>query len=119
MAHITHHINKLKEQPSHVRERIALGVSGGITAFVAVGWMVAMSSSGAFSLATDSVAETVRPPADVAQDLAQSQKGLTSLLGAAGAAFTGTSSPAEVTVVDARASTTLEAANSDATVIPF
>lgn len=121
MASLTHHVNRLKEQPSHIRERVVLGVSGGITALVAVGWVMAMSSSGAFSLATKSVAESVRPPESVTQSVAQSSNGLSALLGAAGAAFGGDPTAASaITVVETKASSTLEEkAASSATSIPF
>lgn len=119
MATLTHHVNKLKEKPSHIRERVALGLSGGVTALVAIGWMVAMSSSGAFSLATQSVAETVRPPEEVTKGIADSGSSFKNLMGAAGAAFGGGEAPPDIAVVDTRASSTLETSNSNATVIPF
>ena len=119
MASITHHVNKLKEKPSHVRERVAFGISGGVTALVAIGWVVAMSSSGAFSLATDSVAESIRPPEEVKKGIADSGSGFKNLMGAAGAAFGTTEAPPDISVVDTRASSTLDKSAANATVIPF
>ena len=118
MATITHHINRLKEQPSHIRERVAFGVSGGVTALVAIGWLVAMSSSGSFTLATKSVAESVRPPDNVATSLSESGSGIKSLLGAAGEAFGASSAPSAIKVVDTNTSPAPESETS-ATVIPF
>lgn len=120
MAQISHHIHKLKQQPSHIRERVAVGISGGVTAIVAIGWMMAMSSSGAFSLATSSVAQGLTPPEDVKSGLAKSSSSFNSLMGAAGQAFGTSEAPADINVVDTRASSTLDAATStNATVIPF
>lgn len=118
MATITHHINRLKAQPSHVRERVAFGVSSGVTLLVVIGWLVAMSTSGSFSLATKSVAESVRPPESVATSLSESGSGIKSLLGAASAAFGASSTAATITVVDTKTSSTLET-DTQATVIPF
>lgn len=122
MATITHHIHRLREQPSHVRERIALGVSGGVTGLVAIGWLVAMSSSGAFSLTAQTVAQGVAPSNEVQQAFTESGKGINGLLGAAGAAFGApTTTDAQVNVVDVRSSSTLDAtaSSASATVIPF
>lgn len=120
MASLTHHVNKLKEQPSHVRERVVLGVSGGITVFVAVGWMMAMSSSGAFSLATNSIAESVRPPESVTSSVTQTGEGLSSLLGAASAALGNPSQASAITVVETHTSSTLEnQPASSSTSLPF
>ena len=120
MASITHHIDRLKEKPSHVRERVALGVSGGVTTIVALGWLMAMSSSGTLSLATKSVAEGVRPPAEVATSINESSSSFKSMLGAASAALGASSSPATITVVETHTSSTLDgSASTNATVIPF
>ncbi|MBP7741352.1 MAG: hypothetical protein KA104_01505 [Candidatus Pacebacteria bacterium] len=120
MASVIHHIDRLKEKPSHVRERVALGVSGGVTAIVALGWLTAMSSSGAFSLATKSVAEGVRPPAEVATSINESSSSFKSLLGAAAASLGASTSPAAISVVEVRSSSTLDSGSkNEPTVIPF
>ncbi len=116
---ISHHIHRLRQQPSHVRERVAFGISGGITGVVALGWLVAMSSSGAFSLTAKTVAESVAPPAEVKQTFSEGTKGFNSLLGAAGATLTGSDPSAAVQVIETRSSSTLDASTTDATVIPF
>jgi hypothetical protein len=120
MAHISHHIHKLKQQPSHIRERVAIGISGGVTAMVAIGWMMAMSSSGAFSLATSSIAESIAPPQEVKDGFAQSGNSFNSLMGAAGQAFGTSEAPADIQVVDTHTSSTLDTSTAgSATVIPF
>lgn len=120
MATIIHHIERLKEKPSHIRERIAFGVSGGITGLVAIGWLVAMSSSGSFSLATKSVANAVTPSAEVTQSVSQSTSNLNSLMGAAAASFGVGGEDATVKVVETKTTSTLETADTNsATAIPF
>lgn len=119
MATLTHHIDRLKEKPSHVRERVAFGISGGVTALVAIGWLVAMSSSGAFSIATKSVANSVSPTADVTKSFTQGSSNATELLGAASAAFGGQTAASEIKVVDTGSTATAPASASSATVIPF
>lgn len=119
MATISHHLNRLREKPAHVRHTIALSVSGGITSLVFVGWAVAMTSSGAFATAGSSMAQSVTPPEDVQKSLEAGGRGVNSLLGAATAALTGSSTSA-VEVVDVRTTSTLDATTTkDATVIPF
>lgn len=116
---LSHHIQKLQDKPLHVRERIAFGTSAGITAIVAIGWLVGMSASGSFSLATKSIAESVRPPETVSNTLSEGNANFKSLLGAASTALGNPDAPAAINVVDARTSTTLPADATTATVIPF
>jgi hypothetical protein len=87
---------------------------------VAIGWMMAMSSSGAFSLATSSIAESITPPDEVKEGFAQSGNSFNSLMGAAGQALGTSKAPADIQVVDTRASSTLDTPTAtSATVIPF
>ncbi len=119
MATISHHLNRLREKPAHVRHTIALGVSGGITSLVFVGWLAAMTTSGVFATAGSSVARSVTPPEEVQKSIEASSRNVNSLLGAASAALTGSSTSA-VEVVDVRTTSTLDATTTkDATVIPF
>ena len=121
MERLKQHLHTLKRQPSHVRERVAVGVSGGITALVAVGWFTAMATSGSFSMATSSIAESVRTPQEVTDGVAASSGTFKSLMGAAGEALGGKGADAPaISVVETRSSTSLEGgASPDATVIPF
>jgi hypothetical protein len=119
MATIQHHISRLHEKPSHIRERIAFGVSGGVTALVAVGWLVAMSASGAFSLATKSVANSVTPDSNVQTSITDSTSNFKNMLGAASAALGATTTDSAISVVDASTTTDTPAAASGATSIPF
>ncbi len=116
---LSHHIQKLQEKPLHIRERIAFGTSAGITAIVAIGWLVGMNASGSFSLATKSIAESVRPTDAVSSTLAEGGTNIKSLLGAASAALGDPNTPASINVVDTHTSSTLPGEQTAATVIPF
>lgn len=108
-------VSTLREKPEHVRQNMALGVAGGITLMVAVGWFGALSASGTFALAPTSSDHTVAP------QLAQTKDNFTQLLGAAGAAIGATTSPSTITIVNTEVHSTLDsdAPASDATVIHF
>ena len=114
---IIEHIERLREKPEHVRQRIALLTASGITGLVALTWMGAMATSGSLALkeSTDEAAQPalVREPST----------SFSSLMGAAGAAFDTTPDP-DLSVVETRTSSTLDtrtqpANNTNKTVIPF
>jgi hypothetical protein len=112
-------VHTLRQKPVHVRERIALGVAGGVTAIVAVGWFAANSIAGTFSLAPTTLAGG-NP--DVHQAVAQTSTSFSELVAASGAAFgAGSSSPATITVVDTKVNSTLDQQEvpADQTVIHF
>lgn len=112
-------VHTLRQKPLHVRQNIALGVSGGLTLVVALGWFAANAAAGTFSLAPTSLASD--SGTEARQAVAASGNGFTQLLGAAGAAFGATSSPAQITVVDTKTSSTLDhqEPSPEATVIHF
>ena len=90
------HIQTLKDKPEHVRQNIAIGVSGGITLLVFVGWLGALSNNHTFALKP---APTTEIPSPLAK--AQETKDtFSTLLGAAGSAFGATTSPSEIKIVD-------------------
>lgn len=76
-------IQRLRSRPVHVRRRIALATSGTITTVIALGWLVASISLGAFS-----------PSPQVAQDtnltnsFADTQASVSNLIGGAGNSVT-------------------------------
>ncbi len=115
--HLRDYIEHLKTKPEHVRRRIALGSSAGITALVFVGWLAALGASG--TLAFDAPAEN--PTSDLAAAAASTKSNFSSLLGAASAYTASPSGTAPLTIVDGSASTTLDEkpAADDRTVIPF
>ena len=92
-------VHSLRAKPQHVRERIALGAAGGVTLVVALGWFAASAATGAFSLAPTTVANANVP--DLSKTVSQGSSNFGNLLGAAGAAFGATTTPAQITVIDA------------------
>lgn len=119
---IIEHIDRLREKPEHIRHRIAMGVAFGITAVVAAGWMTAMATSGTLALKS-STNEAPGSGSDVAAAVTESTSAFSSLMGAAGAAFSATSTEAALDIIESetRTSSTIgsEASASQKTVIPF
>jgi hypothetical protein len=113
-------VHTLRQKPQHVRENIAIGVSGGITLLVALGWFAATASNGTLSLAPSATFADARAPG-VQEAVSSSKDNFSQLLGAAGAAMGASSSPATITVVDTRVHSTLDEQQvaADATVIHF
>jgi hypothetical protein len=110
-------VHTLRQKPLHVRENIAIGVAGGFTLLVALGWFAASAASGTFSLSSKSTLAA----AGVQQAASTSKDNFSQLLGAAAASISATSSPATVTVVDTQVHSTLDQPQVDAnaTVIHF
>ncbi|MGE5541370.1 MAG: hypothetical protein ACM3TU_03795 [Bacillota bacterium] len=111
-------VHTLRQKPQHVRENIALGVSGGVTLLVALGWLAATVSGGVLAPSSGTLADN---HADVKQALSDGQNNFSTLLGAAGAAMGASSSPATITIVDTEVHSTLDQPSvpADATVIHF
>ena len=115
-------IERLRAKPEHIRKRIAFGTSIGLTGVVAMGWMAALVAGNAFMLTPDPDAPTL---AESAQPLsgafANTQSSFADLMGAAGAANSG-SSASDLTIIETDTSSTLETkqpAKDNRTVIPF
>jgi hypothetical protein len=113
-------VHSLRQKPQHVRENIAIGVSGGITLLVALGWFAATAASGTFSLSPSATLASTNT-ADMQQTVASSKDNFSQLLGAAGAAIGASSTPTTITVVDTQVHSTLDQPQVDAnaTVIHF
>lgn len=118
MARVHEVVHTLRQKPQHVRENIALGVSGGITLVVALGWLAATSASGTFALSPSTFGTN---DANVSEAVASSKSNFSELLGAAGAALGATTTPPTITIVDTEVHSTLDnpALPADATVIHF
>jgi hypothetical protein len=99
MAAMNEHLEWLRSKPHHVRRQIAFGTSVAITALVAVGWLGALASSPRLALNSAPANGNV---------LAETRTNFSDLVGAAGAAFGATSSPAAITVVDTKTSSTMD-----------
>ena len=119
---IVEHIERLREKPHHVRHTIAFGVAFGFTGLVAVGWMAALATSGTLALAPR---ESVAEEDTATKALTESASAFSNLMGAAGAAFSATSTEAALTIIQTKTSSTIEtnasssASGAGKTVIPF
>ena len=117
-AHLKQKVDDLRERPQHVRERIALLVSGGITLVVFLGWFGALASSNTFALSPiDGSADSLANPLAKVQE---SKGAFSTLLGAAGASQ-GDETPAPaITILDSDTPKDQHTQNAtDATVIHF
>ena len=95
------HLDSIKEKPQHVRENIAIAISGGITLLVFLGWAGTLANSHTFA-----ISNPINPTPEVADQLAkasETQHSFSDLLGAAGVAKTSASSGPTITVVDSPA----------------
>ncbi len=113
-------IERLKAKPHHVRQRIAMGTSVGVTGVVAAGWLLTLVFSGHLTL-NSAPASTGGTGSDVSTAVSQTSTSFNQLLGAAGLA-TATTAPASLTIVDAPApdsSPKPERNSQGQTVIPF
>ncbi len=114
MEHVRDYVESLRAKPEHVRRRIAVGSSIGVTALVAVGWFAALTSSGALAISPTpdpTSAALVKSATDTKEDFS-------GLLGAA-SAYQG-AKDGGVMVVDGQSSSTMKAESNDSpTVIPF
>jgi hypothetical protein len=117
---IIEHIDRLREKPEHVRHRIAVLTAAGVTGLVAVTWMGALATSGTLALTSNETA----PATEMSESITESTSAFSNLMGAAGAAFSASSSAASLDIVETRTSSTLDgkaapANNTNKTVIPF
>ena len=110
------YVEHLKTQPVQVRKRVAVATSGAVTGVVALAWLVALTSSGSLALSPDPSSTR-----NLASATRESGEDLSSLLGAAGAFQNGLKGSGSITVVDTKASSTLDQAEAkdERTVIPF
>jgi len=116
-------IIRLKEKPEHVRRRIAVATSAGITALVAIVWVGTMASSGAFALGSQPAGSDAsqKTPDSFALSGTNVQSNFSQLMGAVSAATGASSSQPSLTIVDGGTSSSFDATttNPSATVIPF
>ena len=86
----------LKAKPEHVRQRIAVGVSGVLTLLVFAGWLGALVHNKTLALAPTLPSDVPNP----SEQVAQTKDNFSNLLGAAGSAFGATTSPSEIKIID-------------------
>ena len=100
MRTVFDHIDRIKEQPYHVRERVAFMTAGLITGVIGLGWLGISLSSGAFAIQGDGFAQATGE-APFLVDGRPATGDTTGLAGAAAALPSegGDSAPAHVDVV--------------------
>ena len=118
------HIETIKAQPHHVRERVALGAAGACAAVVALVWFFGVFATGTFAIQDTTFAQSTGAEASAVATVAQQDTNY-GVAGAAAALPSDTSVPAHIQIVDAppasglpQGSLSAPAAPS-ATVIPF
>ena len=115
-------IERLQAKPEHVRHRIAFFSSFSLTAVVAVAWFAAVANSGVLTLAplNASSGSGFGALTDTSALVKDTSTGWDDLLGAVGAAGGTSSGDPTLSIVDERASSTLDRnAVDERTVIPF
>jgi hypothetical protein len=129
--HVIDYVERLRAKPEHVRRRIAMGTTLGVTGVVTAGWLLITFLSGTLTLTPTSTSNATLATApgttEIANAAGQTQNAFTDLLGAVGLANNKTT-PAALKVEDA-ATATATPATDDAgdesatggnqTVIPF
>lgn len=99
------HVERLRAQPEHVRHRIAIGTTFGITGIVAVVWLFGIVRSGSLELSPFTQANSNGAPNSVngtvaaSGDQTSNPSGISQLLGAVGASG-GNSNPPSLTAED-------------------
>ena len=94
-------LQAIKDKPQHVRENIALAISGGITLIVFLGWAGSLANSRVFSLNAP-----ITRTADIENPLAkasETKQSVSNLLGAAGASKTKDENAPAIQIVDSPA----------------
>ena len=114
--HVKDYVEHLKSKPVHVRQRVAVATSGAITGLIALAWVVSLSASGSLALSPGPSVS-----ANIASATRDSGEEFSNLLGAAGAFRSGLEGGSTITVVDTKASSTLDrpGEKDERTVIPF
>lgn len=126
---VAHHIQRLQQKPEHVRRRIAVGTSVGVTGVAALVWAIALISSGALQFGSGSQTLAQGAPGSEGQGdtidtaIPQAATGISSLVGAASAAFSGKKVDPTLNIVDTPAPQTTHTQPAPdpatATIIPF
>ncbi|KND49460.1 MAG: hypothetical protein AB203_00020 [Parcubacteria bacterium C7867-008] len=122
---ISHHIETIRSKPEHVRERIALGTSAGVTGLVGLIWVATLAATGTFSLHSTNTTLADNTATTVSTVAAETQTNFSQLVGGVGAALGATSTEPALRIVDEGSSSSLDSKdvaaknNSNATVIPF
>jgi hypothetical protein len=127
MQTIRDYIHTVRQKPRHVRQRMAMLTSAGITGLVAVIWGGTLISNGSFSFTiADQATSTSEAAAVSPVDFALSGTGVNSnfsqLMGAVSAATGVTTSEPTLRIIDGTTTSSIEtqaATSTNETVIPF
>jgi hypothetical protein len=114
-------IATLRKKPEHIRKRIALGSSAGITALAALIWGLTLSTNGTFALSSQPAAVSGNDDAYVLSGTSV-KSNFSQLVGAVGAVTGATTSEPDLKIIDGNTTSTFDQAtstNTDATVISF
>ena len=112
MKTVFEHIEHVRGKPHHVRERVAFGAAGGVTALIALVWLAASHGSGAFALAGSSFGEQAPVVTTSAANTVDNLAGAAAALQSSGADV-----PAHIEIVDAASSTSKK--KFEQTTLPF
>jgi hypothetical protein len=113
MQRIIRHVEKVREQPHHIRKQVAFGAAGAITGLIALVWVGISLSMGAFAIEGSDFAKSTGQSTD---GLTTSAPGNTNLAGAAAALESEEAS--EIEVVPTSTPTTTKP-TVEPTTIPF
>lgn len=113
MKTIFEHIEHAKTKPHHIRKRIAFGIAGGASAFLALVWFVGGLSFGSFAIQGSTFADNGEVPSVVTA----SENGTPNVAGAA-AALPSADEPARIEIVDTSVSAPAKR-TPEQTTIPF
>ena len=118
MRTIFDHIERVKGQPHHIRKQVAFGAAGGATALIALVWFVHAISTGAWAIKDTSFADISGQDNIVTTGADNGNQDLSGATAAAAAAFTNTSAPAHIEIVDT-SSSTQKVQQPEQTTLPF
>lgn len=107
------HLQTLREKPEHVRRRVAVGTSVGVTALVAVIWAGSLAATGALAiggtgLSGSDTVEVEKQEGNFALSGTNINSNFSQLMGAVSAATKGTTSAPALRVIDGDTSSSFE-----------
>jgi hypothetical protein len=115
MKPLSHHLHTVRQQPPHVRKQVTFTLAAGATALIALVWLVASLSTGAWRIEGASFAtQSAQQPAATGAGA-----GSAALLGGAAAALTASSSASRLEVVGNAHETPPAPPAAEPTVVPF
>ncbi len=117
---IRDYIEELRRKPEHIRQRIAIGSSIGITGLVFVGWLTALTTSG--TLASQPTIADAHEAEQMSAAVEATKSNFSELLGAVGSIQAPSQNEGGLQIVDATTTTTFDTPSDPLegkTVIPF